>query len=194
MEKAKALIITDVIKEPRTFEITSEQMGLMGNDQHFELDVKDMEGIGTFYPLLTTNHASTEAIDHAISKGAKWETVWVEREMDILREFQFGCCRRRPENEEEAFMETAFTNFFDTCQHFCLVGDCKEQSYMKLHVYDTVTAIFISQEDFIAFKRLIEVLQLPVELNDKKEKVQTLLKDRPKVELNESRFQWEHLM
>lgn len=190
----KALVITDVIKEPRTFEITSEQMRLMGNDQHFELDVNDMEGIGTFYPLLTPINASKEAVAHAISKGARWESVWVEKELEILREFQFGCCRCRATDDEEVFLETIFTQFFDTCEHFCLVGDCKEQSYMKLHVYDTITAIFVSKDDFIAFQKLIEGLQSSLNFSERKEKAQAILKNRPVIHINESRYQWEHMM
>lgn len=194
MKQTKALIITDVIKEPRTFEITSEQIKLMGNDLQFELDVKDIEGIGTFYPLLAHIQASKEAVDHALINGAKWEMVWVEREMDILREFQICCSRRRPSDEEELFLEKAFTKFLETCQHFCLVGDCKEQSYRKLHEYDTCTAIFASQDDFIAFKKLVETLQLPVSLSKKKVEVDSILKERQQVHLTESRYQWEHLM
>lgn len=189
MKQTKALIINDIEKEPRTFEITSfNQMRHMEQEQQFELDLQDMEGFGSFYALLSYANANQEAIEHAVKFGATIEDVWVLTEQD----YPFVGTLRRAVTDEEKLLEFFSEKFFDTSQKFCLVGEYKGNSYMETHKYKTCTAIFSMKEDAEIFEKLVQIYHSNQSIQEKENSYRELLQNRTEVPQS-SRYKWEHL-
>lgn len=170
MEQTTALFITDVVKEPRTFEIESQQMQKMQQAQFFELDLLDIEGFGTAYPLLTYGTAPCSSIATAVELGARVETVWVLSGIELTKPHL------------SMFNDVLFHTFYKTCQSFCIYGEYTGDSYRGMSNYDTSKAIFSNQEDAIAFQELLKILKSSVSLEEKAEKGYALIQDRKAIE------------
>lgn len=193
MEQVKALIISDVVKEPRSFQIVSQkQMAFIHQDVCFEMDLQDNEGIGSMYALLTFGQSSQVAIEHAVSNGAKICDVWVLRDLDFLKDFGVGSMTWFPSHGNKNHMQTIFDRFFETCEPFSLFGDYKGDSYTEMHKYDSSIGIFSEKADAELFLQLVDLFKSNIPDEERERVGATLLKNRSTTEYR--RFTWEHEM